>query len=297
MANTKFDVSKMTEREESYYDYLSELNARCRALSYYSRNLNFLALKGELTPTYNREAEVEQLKTILCRRTKPNPLLTGIAGCGKTAIVEALATGYTKEHLATGNSVPVIYELSLNSLISGARYRGDFEERLNNIIEILQTNSNIILFIDEIHCLCSAGEAEGAISGAQALKPQLARGSIRVIGATTTAEYEQSIAKDKALARRFSTIKVAPLTGSAKESCMKNILHEYGEYFDIDVSKVSVDTLSNIVDNMIPHTTFPDNVVDIIDETLAIAKHKQRTAITDKDIKETASRQHNIFII
>lgn len=285
-------------KKSNYESFLRDVNNGYDVISKYARNLNLLAIQGKLNPTYNREAEIEKIKMILCRRTKPNPLLTGVAGVGKTAIIEGLAASYVNDYLTTDiEQVPIIYDLSLNSLLSGARYRGDFEERVSDIIRILERNNDIIVFIDEIHCLCEAGGAEGAITGGQAFKPPLARGTIKVIGATTTAEYEKTIAKDKALARRFSMVRVSSLTDSAKTNCIEQILNEYGKYFNINVSAVTVDNLQNIVDNMIPHTTFPDNVIDIIDETLATAKYKQLNAITDKDIKETASRQHNLIII
>ena len=290
-----------TEEElnkEEYARELRRLNNENEALSKYSRNLNLLALKGELAMTYGREKEVAEISTILLRRTKPNPLLIGVAGCGKTAIIEELARKFVNEHLATGNPhTPVIYDLSLNSLIGGARYRGDFEERLQNILDVVSKNKDIIVFIDEIHSLNSIGNAEGATSAGQILKPALARGEIRCIGATTIDEYKEYITTDKALTRRFSVVNVSPISGTARDNCITNILAEYGQYFGIDTSKVKAETLLNIIDNCIPHTVFPDNVIDIIDETLATAKVNEKTEVNDDDMKKIASRQHNIVII
>ena len=290
-----------TEEElnkEKYARELRRLNNENEALSKYSRNLNLLALNGELAMTYGREKEIAEISTILLRRTKPNPLLIGVAGCGKTAIVEELARQLVNERLTTGNPhTPVIYDLSLNSLVSGARYRGDFEERLQAVMETVKKNKDIIVFIDEIHALNSIGNAEGAISAGQILKPSLARGEIRCIGATTIDEYKEYIATDKALTRRFSVVNVSPISGTARENCITNILSEYGRYFGIDTAKVKTETLLTIIDDCIPHTVFPDNVIDIIDETLATAKANKKAEVNDDDMKRTASRQHNIIII
>lgn len=202
--NPNAPTKEELDREE-YARELRRLNNENEFLSKYSRNLNLLALNGELAMTYGREKEVTEISTILLRRTKPNPLLIGVAGCGKTAIVEELARKFVNERLTTGNPhTPVIYDLSLNSLVSGARYRGDFEERLQAVMETVKKNKDIIVFIDEIHSLNSIGNAEGAISAGQILKPSLARGEIRCIGATTIDEYKEYIATDKALTRRFS---------------------------------------------------------------------------------------------
>lgn len=295
--NPNAPTQEELDREE-YARELRRLNNENEFLSKYSRNLNLLALNGELAMTYGREKEVTEISTILLRRTKPNPLLIGVAGCGKTAIVEELARQLVNERLTTGNPhTPVIYDLSLNSLVSGARYRGDFEERLQAVMETVKKNKDIIVFIDEIHSLNSIGNAEGAISAGQILKPSLARGEIRCIGATTIDEYKQHIATDKALTRRFSVVNVSPISGTARENCVTNILSEYGRYFGIDTAKVKTETLLTIIDDCIPDTVFPDNVIDIIDETLATAKANKKTEVNDDDMKKTASRQHNIIII
>lgn len=296
------EVRKERAEEQAKREYeqsLKYLDRACPSVAKYSRNLNLLALKGELNPTYNREKEVAEIKTVLLRRTKPNPLLLGVAGCGKTAVVEEVARAFVSEYLKSGGNphTPVIYDLSLNSLVSGCRCRGDFEERLAQMLKELAAYKNIIIFIDEIHSLNAIGASEGSTSAGQILKPALARGDIRVIGATTTDEYKEHIAKDKALARRFSRIDIAPLIGAARTTCITSIIVEYGQYFGVDTSAVSVETVQHIIDDVIPDTVFPDNVIDILDETLANAKYGGKKAITDADIKKTASRQHGIIII
>lgn len=305
LSSTPYNLPKKEEEEakkeyakDCYKEMLLRFDKNLEELSKYSRNLNLLALNNELAMTYDREKEVQDIKTILLRRTKPNPLLIGQAGCGKTAIIEELARQYVNDYLTTGNPyTPVIYDLSLNSLVSGARYRGDFEERLQKILDIVKKEEDIIIFIDEIHQLNSVGNSEGAVSAGQILKPALARGEIRCIGATTIDEFNKYILTDKALTRRFSVVKISAISGSTRQHCIESILHEYGDYFKIDTSSVNADTLLDIVDNFIPNTIFPDNVIDIIDETLATAKYNNVEKISDDDIKKTASRQNGIIIL
>lgn len=287
------------DMKSEYKTYLQELDDRYSVLSEYSRNLNLLALKNELTPTYGRETEVDKIRTILLRRTKPNPILTGVAGCGKTAIIEELARTFVNYYLNTADkNTPIIYDLSLNSLVSGTKYRGDFEGRLNSILNLLSRNENIVIFIDEIHSINDVGIAEGgATSAGQILKPALARGDIRCIGATTTEEYKKYIATDKALARRFSVVNIVPLAGTARTNCIEKIVAEYGTYFDIKTDSISASAIENIIDNIIPETVFPDNVIDIIDETLATAKFKKKNEITISDINITVSRMTGYLII
>lgn len=286
------------DMKREYETYLQGLDDRYSVLSKYSRNLNLLALKNELAPTYGRETEVDKIRTILLRRTKPNPILTGVAGCGKTAIIEELARTFVNYYLNTADkNTPIIYDLSLNSLVSGAKYRGEFEGRLNSILDLLSRNKNIVVFIDEIHSINDVGASEGAISAGQILKPALARGDIRCIGATTIEEYKKYIATDKALARRFSVVNIVPLAGTARTNCIENIVVEYGTYFDIKTDSISASAIENIIDNIIPETVFPDNVIDIIDETLATAKFKKKNEITISDINTTLSRMTGYLII
>lgn len=297
-----FKQSLKEKDEKEYKQYLYDIDNKYSSLSKYSRNLNLLAIKNELNPTYFREKEVNEIKTILLRRTKPNPILTGVAGCGKTAIIEELARSYVNDYLNNENNennetFPIIYDLSLNSLLSGSRYRGDFEEKLQNILNIVSTNKKIIIFIDEIHTINDIGTAEGATSAGQILKPALARGDIRCIGATTEEEYNQYIMNDKALARRFSKVEIKILTGDTRKKCIDNIIKEYGNYFKINTNSIDADSIINLIDNIIPNKIFPDNVIDIIDETLATAKFQNKKEITIKDINAIVTRMTGYLII
>jgi len=179
------------------------------SLSKYARNLNDLARKGKLDPVIGRDEEIRRLLQILSRRTKNNPILIGEAGVGKTAIAEGLAhriiSGDVPENLKTKQ----LFSLDMGSLIAGAKFKGEFEERLKSVIkEVVSSNGEIILFIDEIHTLVGAGASEGAMDAANILKPALARGELKAIGATTLKEYQKYFENDKALERRFQIVMV-----------------------------------------------------------------------------------------
>lgn len=297
-----------------------------------SRNLNLLALQGNLAPVFHRDAEVEAIQKLLLRRTKPNALLIGPAGCGKTAIAEALAIFIANQKVAwreaqhkadndhnraikawektADPSLPypekvevpkpplcdiIIYDLSMNSLLSGTKYRGEFEERLQKVMDICKTNPDIILFIDEIHQMNEIGNAEGATSMGQILKPALARAEVRVIGATTT-EESSIVKKDKALARRFSDVVIRPLTGDTAISTAENILADYEKFHDVKVEEV---TPAQILDMVNFHIggVFPNNFIDIIDEAMSGAKFEGKTSIALPEIKAVLSRMSGNIII
>lgn len=283
-------------RKEMLIDNLKEIDNRNKELSKCARNLNLLVLKEKISSAYGREKEIEEIQQLLLRRTKPNIILTGRAGSGKTAIIEELARTFVNKAIDTGEEMPIIYDFSLNSLISGARYRGDFEEKITNLLEKISNNKNIILFIDEIHMMNDLGRsADNSISFGQILKPMLARGEIRVIGATTTEEYNSTIAKDKALKRRFSTIEVFEIKD--KKDCAEKILNEYSSYFNIRTKNIIVDNILNVIDNTMKDTVFPDNFINVIDETLARVKFKKKEEITPTEINETLSRLTGMLII
>ncbi|MEL6593291.1 MAG: ATP-dependent Clp protease ATP-binding subunit, partial [Bacteroidota bacterium] len=184
--------------------------AKYNALKKYARNLNEMARKGKLDPVIGREDEIRRVIQILSRRTKNNPILVGEPGVGKTAIAEGLAFRMIQGDVPENLRSKTIYSLDMGALIAGAKFRGEFEERLKAVVkEVVEAEGSIVLFIDEIHTLVGAGKADGAMDAANILKPALARGELRAIGATTLDEYQKYIEKDKALERRFQTVLVA----------------------------------------------------------------------------------------
>lgn len=326
------NIAKKYINEE--IDRLNSMNQRHRALSDMSRNLNLLALRGDLAPTFHREKEVESIQKLMLRRTKPNALLVGVAGCGKTAIAEALATHIANQRAMwlsecakadreydkalsrstinpeTGEFVEVpvrrevpkpplcdvvIYDLPINSMVAGTKYRGEFEEKLNNILNECKRDPNIILFIDEIHMMYGAGKAEGSISMDQALKPALARAEIRVIGATTTDEVS-ILKQDKALARRFSDVEIRPLVGDAALDTAASILADYEKFHSISVSGVTAEQIMEMV-NFHIGGVFPNNFIDVIDETMSGARFEGFKSVGMADIKRTLSRMTGNIII
>lgn len=297
----KKEENRMENNIRKYSLYLKDFDNDNLAISKYSRNLNLLAVEDKLPPAYGREEEIEKLKIALCRRTKPNTLLIGQAGVGKTAIVEELAKSYVTDYCKNPNiDIPVIYDLSLNSLVGGSKYRGDLEQRLDDMVATLRGKNNVIVFIDEIHSINTMGATsdEGqSCSIGQILKPALARGEIKVIGATTIAEYERYIANDKALVRRFTLLKVSQLNKNNRIDCICNIIKEYGNYFNIDTSDIKAIDIDYLIENFMSETVFPNNCIDIIDNTLAAAKYFKKEKITIEDIYKTVSEMTGYLIL
>lgn len=270
---------------------------RVPTLEKYGRNLTLSAMAGQFFPVYGREKEINFLHNMSYRLTKPNTILVGEAGCGKTAIVEEYAKFCLERAKEKGTlDFPIIYELSTNSLISGTRYRGDFEERTAEIIKEIKENKDIVLFIDEIHTVMGCGGAEGAIDFSQSLKPALARGEIRLIGATTDYECKQYLEKDKAFMRRFNKLNVSQIASPLQADIASSILANYCDKFEISAD-VNMEEVMNKIHYILPQTTFPDNIINYIDTALAIAKATDKTSITTRDIYDTMQDFHNIVII
>ena len=246
--------------------------ARLVNLEKYGFNMVKRASAKGYDPCVMRDKELERLIEILLRRQKNNPCLIGEAGVGKTAIVEALAT-----KLASGD-VPAslrgirLYSLSLTQLLAGAKYRGDFEERLKACIDEASTAKDVVLFIDEIHMLMGAGAAEGAIDAANILKPMLSRGEIRVIGATTFDEYRKTIEKDKALERRFSSITVEEPTEETAVAMLFEIKKKYELHHSVSISDAAVKAAVGLSMRMLPARRLPDKAIDVLDEACSKVK-------------------------
>lgn len=251
-------------------------------------NLNEKSKKGEIDPVIGRDKEISRLIEILSRRTKNNPLLLGEAGVGKTAVVEELARRIEKSKVPFKLLNKKIISVSMASLVAGTKYRGEFEEKLTKIIKELENNPEIILFIDEIHSMVNAGGAEGAINASDILKPYLARGKIKVIGATTTLEYNKYILKDKALNRRFELIKVLEPSLDETEDILKKIKGSFEKHYNIKISNKNIKDIIKYTNKYILDRKNPDKSIDILDSVCAM---KEVSEISKTKLEELESEK------
>ena len=241
-------------------------------LKRHGQDLTELAKQGQLDTVIGRDQEIERTITVLCRRTKSNPVLIGEAGVGKTAIVEGLATRIAKNEVPGDLIGKRIYQVDLSSVVAGTKFRGEFEERIKGIIDEASSDKNLILFIDELHLLTGAGSSEGSMDAANILNPALARGKIRLIGATTLDEYRKSIEKDKALSRRFQTVMVEEPTPTITLRILKGIKSHYEKHHGVIIPEEILPIAVNMSTRYINDRFLPDKVIDILDEAAAIAK-------------------------
>ena len=235
-------------------------------LDNFSKDLNKLAQEGKLDPVVGRKNEILRIAQVLARRKKNNPIIIGEPGCGKTAIVEGLATMIHNGECPKNLSDKRIISLEMNSIVAGTKYRGQFEERMKVIIEELQENKNIILFIDEIHTMVGAGNTSGSLDASNIFKPALSSGDIQCIGATTLDEYRKNIEKDGALERRFQKIIVDPSTKDETFEILKNSKSRYEEHHKVMYSDDTLLLCVELADRYITDREFPDKAFDIIDE-------------------------------
>ena len=243
-------------------------------------------------PLFCRDKEIDRLVQILSRRTKNNPCLVGEAGVGKTAVVEGLAKLIVAGNVPDELSSKRIFTLDMSLLLAGAKYRGDFEERLRSCIDEASSSGNVILFIDEIHSVVGAGAADGAIDAANILKPQLARGELQVIGATTFEEYRRYIEKDPALERRFQPVIIKEPDKNEVIHILKGITPKYEEYHDVKVPEEVILETVRLADRYINDRFFPDKAIDIIDEACSRVRIKSRS----KNENEDVSRAFNDYV-
>jgi len=237
-----------------------------------------------------REKEINNLIEVLLRKKKSNPLLIGPAGVGKTAIVEELAKRIKNNEIPSILEDKIIIELPMGDLVSGTKYRGEFEERLTKIIKEVIKNKNIILFIDEVHTMVNAGGAEGAINAADILKPYLARGDIKVIGATTTQEYNRFIAKDKALERRFETIIIKEPTPSETKEILKGLKSSYEAHHKIKITNQNIEDIVSLANKYLFKKKNPDKTIDLLDSVCAHVKRKNVSHDTSKRINSELTK-------
>ena len=243
-----------------------------RWLSKFGTDLTEQAKLGKLDTVIGREKEIERAITVLCRRTKSNPVLIGEAGVGKTAIVEGLAMRIAKNDVPGKLIGKRVFQVDLSSVVAGTKFRGEFEERIKGIIDEAVGDDSVILFIDELHLLSGAGSAEGSMDAANILKPALARNNLKLIGATTLDEYRKSIEKDKALASRFQTVLVNEPSAAVTLRILKGIKKHYENHHQVVISDAILEEAINLSERYISDRYMPDKVIDVIDEASAIAR-------------------------
>ena len=265
-------------------------------------NLTTKANNNEIDPVIGREKEIKKIEEILCRRTKNNPLLLGEPGVGKTAIIEGLALYISEGKVPPKLQNKQIISLDMASAVAGTKYRGEFEERMKKLIAEIENNDNIILFIDEIHTLIGAGGAEGAIDASNILKPALARGKIKCIGATTTDEYKKHFEKDKALDRRFQIINIEEPSIEETKNILNKLKPLYEEYHHVIISDDIIDKIITLSDKYIYNRFRPDKQIDILDEVCSKVNIKDNENLINlesnlkaiRDKKELYIKENNI---
>ena len=261
----------------------------------YAKNLNQLANDGKLDPVIGRDEEIRRILQILSRRTKNNPILIGEPGVGKTAIAEGLAHRIVKGDIPENLQDKVIYSLDMGALIAGAKYKGEFEERLKSVVkEVISAEGQIILFIDEIHTLVGAGGGQGAMDAANILKPALARGELRAIGATTLDEYQKHFEKDKALERRFQKVVVDEPDTESAISILRGIKDKYETHHKVQIKDDAIISAVELSQRYITDRFLPDKAIDLMDESAAKVRMEINSKPADLDVLDRKIMQLEI---
>ena len=290
-------VAETSDNEEPVSGGDTEVKSN-KGLETYTINLNKLVAQGKIDPLIGRDSEVERLIQILCRRRKNNPLLVGDAGVGKTAIAEGLAKKIVENDTPEILRGMVIYSLDLGALIAGTKYRGDFEQRLKDVLKLLAEQDNAILFIDEIHTIIGAGSASGGtLDASNLLKPALANGNLKCIGATTYQEYRTVFEKDHALARRFQKIDVDEPDVATTISILKGLKSHFEKHHNVKFSSSALISAAELSAKFINDKQLPDKAIDVIDEAGAqriLPKAKQKKLIGSKEIENVIAKMARI---
>ena len=269
------------------------------ALSLYAIHLNSLVKAGQIDPVIGRDSELLRVSEILLRRRKNNPLLVGEPGVGKTAIAEALALAAEQNTLPEGLAQAQIYSIDLGALLAGTRYRGDFEKRFKTILTQLERIPNAVIFIDEIHTIVGAGSVQGsAMDAANLLKPALARGTLKCVGATTFEEYRQSFSKDKALNRRFQKVDVLEPSVQDTVSILKGLKTQFEQHHQVHYTNSALTAAAELSARYLTDRHLPDKAIDLVDEVGAQERakpaNKRKSRITASDIRHLLSKQTHI---
>jgi ATP-dependent Clp protease ATP-binding subunit ClpC len=281
------DDEKMSKKQKQSSDSSTPV------LDNFSRDLNKLAEQGKLDPVIGRDREILRIAQILSRRKKNNPIIIGEPGCGKTAIVEGLAMKIVSGECPRNLIDKRIVNLDLTSVVAGTKYRGQFEERMKVIIEELQANPNIVVFIDEVHTLVGSGNSAGSMDGSNIFKPALSRGEIQIIGATTLDEFRKNIEKDGALERRFQKVVVDPSSVVETIQILKNIREKYESYHKVSYSDEVIETCVKLADRYITDREFPDKAFDIMDEVGARMQTELKVPQSIEELKKKATEIRN----
>lgn len=280
------DLEQYLAKQQNDSDEREDVVARPRqqklksALSTYGQDITARAKKGELDPVIGREKQISRMITILSRRTKNNPILIGEPGVGKTAIVEGLAQRISKEEVPAHLLDKRIVLLDMAALVAGTKFRGEFEQRLKSVIDEAKRDQNLILFVDELHLIVGAGSAEGSMDAANILKPGLARGQIRMIGATTLDEYRQHIEKDAAFERRLQPIVVPEPSSADTKAILKGLKKYYEKHHGVVISDEIIDEVVYMAERYINDRFMPDKALDVLDESAALLRVKHAKAPT-----------------
>lgn len=295
LCDNEGDSSPQSLTESNIQDIISSstTTGNFPILEKFATNMTHRALENKLDPVYGRREELKKLEDILNRRKKNNAIIIGEAGVGKTAVVEALVQNIVSNDSSFFLNNKVFYELNLSSMIAGTKYRGEFEARIKDIIEEAK-NENIILFIDEIHTLIGAGDAEGALDAANILKPALSNGEITIIGATTFKEYRQKFVKDKALDRRFQPLVVNEPTKEETLDIITRKKKVYEDYHSVEVSNEILNDIVGYSDRYMADSQFPDKAIDLMD--LACSHVKVQKVIKPKKISDLESKLVHSFV-
>ena len=287
------DDDKMMGKQEKQSDNGTPV------LDNFSRDLNKLAEEGKLDPVIGRDREILRIAQILSRRKKNNPIILGEPGCGKTAIVEGLAMKIVSGECPRNLVDKRLVNLDLTSVVAGTKYRGQFEERMKVIIEELQSNPNIIVFIDEVHTLVGSGNSSGSMDGSNIFKPALSRGDIQIIGATTLDEFRKNIEKDGALERRFQKVMVDASTVDETIQILKNVRDKYEDYHKVNYTDEVIEACVKLADRYITDREFPDKAFDILDEVGARMQTELKVPESIELLKKSAAdiKQQKIDVV
>ena len=285
-------MSSNAERSKKATERSKAKVSQNQTLSTFGRNLNALIREGKIDPVIGRQNETERVIQILSRRTKNNPCLIGEPGVGKTAVVEGLAERITSGAVPDTLKDKVIFTLDVPAMIAGAKYRGEFEERMKNVMAECSKNPNTILFIDEIHTLIGAGSAEGAIDAANIIKPTLARGELQIIGATTISEYRRHIEKDPALERRFQPVSIGEPTREEAKAILFGLRDKYESHHKLKISDEAILAAVELSQKYINDRYLPDKAIDLIDEAasclrISVCSMPREVSELEKQIKHT----------